>query len=260
MTTINSVSVGLAGSTGTGTFVGSTSPTLVSPALGTPTSGVATNLTITGGLRSFQMFTSGTAQTYTKPANVSSILIEVVGGGGGGGGAAVSPGDLGAGSGGDAGGYARLYVASAASTYTYTVGSGGAGGASGANNGSPGGTTSFSASSLSASGGSSGFGGSPIAVPFTGMTRGAAQSPGTGSNGDINIQGGAGFPGIGLANSFFGGAGGNSQYGQGGITATSDQSFNATGYGAGGSGGSGNASNQPGGNGSGGLIIVWEFS
>lgn len=45
MTTINAVGNGLSGSTGTGSFVGATSPTLVTPALGTPSSGVITNCT-----------------------------------------------------------------------------------------------------------------------------------------------------------------------------------------------------------------------
>ena len=45
MATNNSVNTGLSGFTGTGNFVGSTSPTLVTPALGTPASGVLTNCT-----------------------------------------------------------------------------------------------------------------------------------------------------------------------------------------------------------------------
>jgi hypothetical protein len=45
MATINAVNNGLSGSTGTGAFVGATSPTLVTPALGTPASGVLTNCT-----------------------------------------------------------------------------------------------------------------------------------------------------------------------------------------------------------------------
>lgn len=45
MATNNSVNTSLSGQTGTGTFVGSTSPTLVTPALGTPASGVLTNCT-----------------------------------------------------------------------------------------------------------------------------------------------------------------------------------------------------------------------
>lgn len=43
--TINAVGLSLKGQTGTGTFVGSTSPTLITPALGTPGSGVLTNCT-----------------------------------------------------------------------------------------------------------------------------------------------------------------------------------------------------------------------
>ena len=45
MATNNSVNTSLSGQTGTGNFVGSTSPTLVTPALGTPASGVLTNCT-----------------------------------------------------------------------------------------------------------------------------------------------------------------------------------------------------------------------
>lgn len=45
MATQNGLNLGLSGSTGTGTFVGSTSPTLVTPAIGTPTSGTLTNCT-----------------------------------------------------------------------------------------------------------------------------------------------------------------------------------------------------------------------
>lgn len=45
MTTINSVGNGLSGSTGSGSFVGATSPTLVTPVLGTPSSGTLTSCT-----------------------------------------------------------------------------------------------------------------------------------------------------------------------------------------------------------------------
>lgn len=45
MATNNAVNNGLSGSTGTGSFVGSTSPTLVTPAIGTPTSGTLTSCT-----------------------------------------------------------------------------------------------------------------------------------------------------------------------------------------------------------------------
>lgn len=45
MTTNNAVNTGLSGSTGTGSFVGSTSPVLVTPNLGTPTSLILTSAT-----------------------------------------------------------------------------------------------------------------------------------------------------------------------------------------------------------------------
>lgn len=45
MTTINSINSGLTGQTGTGAFVGATSPTLVTPVLGTPQSGDLSNCT-----------------------------------------------------------------------------------------------------------------------------------------------------------------------------------------------------------------------
>ena len=45
MATRNTVDTSLAGQTGTGSFAGSTSPTFVTPALGTPASGTLTNCT-----------------------------------------------------------------------------------------------------------------------------------------------------------------------------------------------------------------------
>jgi hypothetical protein len=44
-TTTNAVGNSLSGATGTGSFVGANSPTLVTPALGTPSSGTLTNCT-----------------------------------------------------------------------------------------------------------------------------------------------------------------------------------------------------------------------
>src|SRR5882757_7919565 len=45
MATNNAVNNGLSGQTGTGLFVGQTSPTLITPALGTPTAIILTNAT-----------------------------------------------------------------------------------------------------------------------------------------------------------------------------------------------------------------------
>jgi hypothetical protein len=213
-----------------------------------------------GRLRSFQIFTSGTAQTYTRPAGITSILVEVVGGGGGGGGVAATGSGTAFAGGGGAGGYARLWVASASASYTYTVGSGGAGGTAGANNGTTGGTTTFSASSLQATGGTGGQGVS--ASTGAQITNGG--TGGIGTNGNINSSGGCGIFGVGFAASAAGysGSGGDTIYGGGAQgTQSAAAGANAGNYGSGGAGaGTGTVTNRAGGNGSAGLIVVWEFS
>ena len=211
-----------------------------------------------GGLHSFQIFTSGTAATYTKPANVTSILIELVGGGGAGGGATGNTGTVSAGGGGGGGGYARLYVASASGTYTYTVGAGGTAGTAGNNPGNNGGTTTFSASSLQATGGTGGGGmGAPIATTAANSAGGAG---GIGSNGDLNIKGDGGtqgFSALGATNgAIMPGTGGSSHFG-GGATGFTQTGGN---YGGGGSGAVATTSSTAGGTGAAGLIVVWEFA
>lgn len=71
MATNNGVNVGLSGATGTGNFVGSNSPTLVTPALGTPASGVLSSCTgfpydmaFNGGFDSAGAATDCVAQPY----------------------------------------------------------------------------------------------------------------------------------------------------------------------------------------------------
>lgn len=221
----------------------------------------ANPLSGSGGLKSFQIFTTGTAATYTKPAGITSILVELCGGGGGGGGADnTAPVQYAAGGGGGAAGYARLYISSASSTYTYTVGAAGAGGAAGVNNGGTGGTTTFSASSLQATGGAGGAGGPAIASNVSYVGSGGAA--GVGTNGDINLNGqGGGTAFIALLNGFSG-FGGSSYFGGGG-GAQPGQSIGVAGgaYGAGGSGAvTTNLAQQAGGAGGSGVIIVWEFS
>jgi hypothetical protein len=266
MATNNNVNTSLSGQTGTGSFVGSNSPTLVTPVLGTPSSGNGTNLTNTGGLKSFQIFTSGTAATYTKPANVTSILVEMIGGGGGGGGVASTATGGAGGGGGGGGGYLRKYIASAAGTYTYTVGPGGAGGTTGNNAGSAGTASTWSGGSLSAGGGAGGSGSANFTVStFTGLP----VAGGTSTNGDINVVGGQGNPGFYSTTQAIalGGVGGIATYLSNGtqqpaINGGITNGFSGTGYGGGGSGGAGqgSASTAAGGTGATGIIIVWEFA
>ena len=212
-----------------------------------------------GRLKSFQIFTSGTAQTYTKPAGITSILVEVLGGGGAGGGCtAGGAGTVAVAGGGGAGGYARLWVPSAAASYTYTVGAGGTSGGAGAS-GNAGGTTTFSASSLQATGGGGASATTSVANTGGGISSGAAG--GVGSNGDFNCNGERGDKGIAIVGLVSSGEGGSSIYGAGGAPVNVADGSAGLAYGSGGSGGStGTTTNRAGGAGSAGLIIVWEFS
>ena len=211
-----------------------------------------------GGLKSFQIFTSGTAATYTKPGGITSILVEVVGGGGGGGGSTGGASTASIGAGGGAGGYARLWVPSASATYTYTVGAAGTGGTSGGGGGGTGGTTTFSASSLQATGG---FGGNGMAAIGAASSSQSIGGPGgIGSNGNINAQGAPGSYGSTTLGAVVPSFGGSSHYGGGAITTAVGAGTAASNYGSGGGGGYSITTSVAGGAGSAGLIIIWEFS
>jgi hypothetical protein len=268
-TTINQLLYSSANNTITGLTTGNNG-VLVTSAGGVPSisstlpSAVLTN--VPGRLVSFQVFTTGTGATYTKPAGVSTLLVEGVGGGGGGGGAAASAGQSGAGGGGGSSGYFRHLITSAAATYTYTVGAAGAAGASGANAGGAGTNTTFS--TLTATAGGGGGAGSSTASIAIGGGSGATGSA-SGAN-IVNISGQYGntglifgAAGVGIA---IGGAGANSYFGQGANQISQiggSQSGSAASIpGSGGSGGSsaGGSGNITGGAGAAGLIVVWEFT
>lgn len=196
--------------------------------------------------------------TWTKPANLEYIIVEVVGGGGGGGGTTSS--NTGSGGGGG-GGYSRelLAVASLGATEAITVGAAGTAGAGSGGAGGNGGTSSFgTVAFLQATGGTGGATGSSSSLGGAG---------GVGSSGTLNIEGqdgGAGGGNSGAPAISMGGAGGNSHYGGGGastIVITNELAGVAGNNYGGGGGGSAdvNGGDAAGGAGAAGVIIVWEY-
>lgn len=215
---------------------------------------------IPGRLKSFQVFTTGTAATYTTPAGITTLLVETLGGGGGGGGSNGIVTTYSAGGGGGAGGYGRNIITSAAASYTYTVGAGGTAGAAGGGTGGTGGQSLF-AGSIAGNGGSGGVGGASVVAGSLGGVGGL------GGAGVGNISAASGTPGkygTIYAAAALGGAGGSSLYGGGAISTIGSQAgFSATANSGGGGAGGASAlsgSTFAGGVGGSGLIVVWEFS
>lgn len=211
-----------------------------------------------------QVFTS--SGTYTPTAGLVHCTIEVIGGGGGGGNATNSgPGSTGTvGGGGGGGGYARKTVNSATIGVSQSVTIAAA--ASAATNG---GTCSVG-SIVSATGGLAGTNSN-----LNNSVVAAGGAGGVGQNGDINVHGSPG--GMGLfsvapagSNFGFGGIGGSSIMGGGGLQVGAAQTLNVSfngnpgqNYGGGGSGACAldNAAPVPksGGAGATGIVIITEY-
>lgn len=209
-------------------------------------------------LKSVQVITSSIPGMYTLPAGIKTIVVEVLGGGGGGGAGVSGTSTLAIGGGGGAGGYAKLLITSPSSTYSLVIGAGGAGG-NGATPGQSGGSTTFGPS-LVAAGGQGGFNGISTALAAGSTVMGGVG--GAAVNGNINSTGAPGGGGVVSLGFGLTGQGASSMYGGGGRgTNIAGDGVSATGLGAGGSGAfSYNNMNYTGGNGSLGLIIVWEYA
>lgn len=280
MATKNQIDSPLSGTTGTGNFVGSTSPTLVTPLLGTPTSGIFTNCTgyPTSALTvlpfitiTSQVFTA--SGTYTPTAGMKYCLVELCGAGAGGGGCAGGGGGTcGSGDSGSGGGYARKIFSAATigASQTVTINAAGTGGAAGANVGGNGGSTTFGAL-LSATGGTGGTGRTADSAGAVGGSSSRNGPPGIGSGGDINILGGNSSNSISLPSGAYttSGQGGGSYFcpvGAANSRATGNAAEagfapGAGSYGCGGSGGStaGTGGDIAGGAGLTGIVVITEF-
>lgn len=186
---------------------------------------------------------AGSPATWTKPAGLKYVIVEVQAGGGAGGDANASGlNTVSSGGGGGGGGYSRKLIAvgTLGATETVTTGAGGA-------------SSSFGAHATATAG-------------ATATNEGAGGSGGIGSSGDINIRGGGG--GTGQADSpqateiAQGGTGGSSMLGGGGAGITNFGNGNTGGvYGGGGGGAASLYPNgaQTGGAGAAGIVIVTEY-
>ncbi|SVC57358.1 uncharacterized protein METZ01_LOCUS310212 [marine metagenome] len=188
---------------------------------------------------STQLFTATGTSTWTKPAGIKKIFVELVGAGGGGSGSGESAG---------AGGYAAKWInVTAIASETVTIGTGGSG-VTYSGTGGNGGSTSFGGH-LSATGGQGGA---------QGQHRGGAG--GSGSGGAVNFQGGGGM-GHNTSNS--GHIGGASYFG-GGSPGCHSTNSHASQYdrqgGPGGGGATGNHGTvHRGAHGANGYVVVWEY-
>lgn len=193
------------------------------------------------------------SSTWTKPAGLKYIIVEVVGGGGGGGGNTTNT--FGSGGGGG-GGYSReiISAATASTTEAVTVGNAGAAGTGVGGAGGTGGTSSFGNTPyLQATGG---VGGAADGGGGTATSKGGLG--GIGSNGTINTAGGAGT-GAGNANEPAG-SGGGSTYGGGGEGRnTNGAGIDGQLCGGGGGGAWSTGGDQTGGVGAKGCVIVTEY-
>lgn len=114
--------------------------------------------------------------TYTPPAGVRALEVEVIGGGGGGGGADGDGTNRAFGASGGGGGWARAFLENISASYTYAVGAGGAG---------------VFYNNTAASGGTSSFTDGTVTVQATGGEGGGSDYGDT-SSGAIGRPGGIG--------------------------------------------------------------------
>jgi len=190
--------------------------------------------------------TAASPATWTKPAGLKYITVEVQAGGAGSDGTD-SDSEQDYTNGGGAGGYSRklILAASLGATETVTIGAGGTAGVGG------------STTTPAGAGGTSSFG------SHCSATGGNAQVGGIGSDGDINCKGGGGSSGAEVGSSgegsiLFAGAGGSSVLGGGGNPGTSTGVAGGV-YGGGAGGAIGTLDGNNGGAGGAGIVIVTEY-
>ena len=227
-----------------------------------------------------QTFTTPGPGTYTPTTGMKYCIVECVGAGGGGGGTpSISGTQFAAGTGGGAGEYARGKFSAATIGVSQFIFIGSAGSPVAGVDGPAGGPTYLNGPLfITANGGSGGKVGVAVGVGGSDQFEGGAGGTG-GVGGEVRSPGNNGgtsycfFPTAGGAGVLIGSVGADSQYGSGGVAASplsGQLTFPgqaALGYGAGGSGAISNPAAaggalqgaEPGGQGSGGIMIITEF-
>lgn len=180
----------------------------------------------------------------------------------GGGCAATDSAQVATASGGSAGAYARgRYTAAQIGTSVpITIGAKGTGGAAGNNSGIDGGNTVIG-TLMTCPGGPGGSGSSAVSNSFPAATRPTARSSVSTGGNIINSAGEGGQAGI-YCGSVISGCGGTPPFGSGGSSAQNQAGNVGTGYGAGGGGASSlsNVAGRPGGDGTAGVAIIFEYA
>lgn len=184
--------------------------------------------------------------TFTVPNGITRIKCRVWGAGGGGGGTGSGGGGA---AGGAGGGYAEgWYAVTPGQALSVTVGLGGAAGNGTPAAGGPGGTSSID-SFISATGGG---GGSPASGGAVASVNGAV---GSGSGGQLNLNGAPANAGINTGSFPLGSAGGGA-FGTSMVGAIAQGAGNGAGYPGGGGGGAGGTTYQNGAPGADGMVII----
>ena len=213
----------------------------------------ASNLTTSSPFSTFEVIDTAGASTWTVPAGVKKVYIEMWGAGGGGAGGSV--GTMG-GFGGGAGAYQAFFkTVTPGATLNYSVGAGGSGGAAGAGTGNNGQATTFDTATAN------GGGGAMFSVAGTAGTA-SITSVINGMSGSAGAPGGLGsanLAGLGLGG--LGGEGGAAPRGGNGGPGSNGSATATAGYAPGGGGGGGGSTlllvASAGGAGAKGRIIIW---
>lgn len=214
-----------------------------------------------GRLLKIQVFYS--SGIYNPTPGTKKVIVEMVGGGGGSAGArAAGDGHVSIGGSGGAGSYGKGQFTSNFNGVLVTVGGKGQGGTVSWAYATDGGGSSFG-SLLTAAGGSAGQPAGPTNnFPFS--TVAAVVSAGANGANIVGTPGQGTLPSVVVgASSVIEGPGGSSQFGAGGfITAFNAKGVNGSGFGSGGGPSKVNGGNAAvaGGDGSQGLVIVWEYA